>query len=471
MPYKDLREFLEKIESEGQLLRVDKEVSLEPDLSAAAYAAEKIQGQPAVYFENIKGYDQKKVVVNVHGSWENNALAFDLPIGTPLKELVQEVVKRWDRFPVSAAVVSSAPLKDVVIKRDINIFEELPLFRVNEYDGGPYLSKAVIVTKDPEDAKNQNLGIYRVQVKDKDRLGIQASPQHDIAVHLRKAEELNQPLPIAIALGNDPIITFVGAMPLRYDEDEYEMAGALRGEPAEIIAAETVDLMVPAGAEIVLEGEIIPRKRSIEGPFGERTGSYSTSMKQAEIQIKAITRRKDPLIFENLYIGKPWCENDYFLGINTSATIYRQLKAMAPEVVSVNATYSHGQGTIISTKSHIPGYGKIIAAKLMATPHGLVYPKIIIIVDEDIDPFDLNEVMWALLTRFRPERDLVLIPNAPISKLDPAGYPRGLATRMIMDATIPIPPDIPLQDLSFIMPPEDGNKWIEQFKLMRERGK
>jgi UbiD family decarboxylase len=307
-------------------------------------------------------------------------------------------------------------------------------------------------------------------VKDKDRLGIQAAAQHDIAIHLRKAEALNQPLPVAIAIGNEPIITLVGSMPLEYDEDEYEMAGALRGEPAEIIRAETVDLMVPAGAEIVLEGEIIPRKRSVEGPFGEFTGFYSASMKQAEIKVKAITRRKDPIIFENLYLGKPWNEEDSILGLITSATNYKQLKAMAPEVVSVNAMYCHGLGTIIATKPRMGGFGKIIAAKLLATPHGLVYPKVIIVVDEDIDPFNLDEVMWALTTRFRPERDIVLIPNAPGSTLDPASHPRGLVTRMIMDATKPVPPDLPLADLSVVEPPEEGEKWIEELRMLREGG-
>jgi UbiD family decarboxylase len=471
MPYKDLREFIKRLEAEGQLLRVEKEVLPEPDISAASYAALKMSSSPGVYFENIKGYDQKKVVMNVHGSWENCALMLDLPKKTPLKDLFQEIVKRWDRFPLSPAAVKTAPLKEVIINEDINIFKELPVFRVNEYDGGFYLSKAIVISKDPEDSENQNVGIYRLLVKDKDRLGIQASAQHDIAIHLRKAEELNQPLPVAIALGNEPVTLLVGGMPIKYDEDEYAMAGALRGEPVEIIRAETVDLMVPAGAEIILEGEIIPRKRSIEGPFGEYTGFYSASMQQAEIKIKTITRRKDPIIFENLYIGRPWNEQDYILGLITSVTIYKQLKAMAPEVVSVNAMYCHGQGTIVSTKSRIGGDGKIMGAKLLATPHGLVYPKVIIIVDEDIDPFDLDQVMWALITRFRADRDLVLIPNAPASTLDPASHPRGLVTRMIMDATKPAFPDLPLADLSLVEPPHEAQAWMEQLKRLKEEKK
>jgi len=471
MPYKGLREFLERLEEEGQLVRVEKEVLPEPDIRAGAYAALKMSEGPAVVFENIKGYDRKRVVMNVHGSWQNYALMLDLPKNTPVKRTSQEIEDRMDLFPVKATVVDAAPLKEVIMTNDINIFHELPLFRVNEYDGGFYISKGVVISRDPEDPKNQNLGIYRIQVKDKDLLGIQAGPHHDIGIHLRKAEEYNRPLPVAVSVGNDPVISLVGAMPLEYDEDEYEMAGALRKEPVEIIRAETSDLMVPAGSEIIIEGEIIPRRRSVEGPFGEFTGYYSSTMRQAEIRIKAITRRKDPIFFENLYTGKPWTELDIFQGPITSATVGKQLKAMAPEVVSVNANYAHGYGVIISTRSRLAGYGKIVAAKLLATPHGLLYPKLIIIVDEDIDPFDLNEVMWALLTRFRAERDLVLIPNAPGSTVDPASLSRGLVTRMILDATRPVPPEPPLLGLSLVYPPKEGAEWLEILEEMRRQEK
>jgi 4-hydroxybenzoate decarboxylase len=469
MPFKDLRDFLEKLESKGQLLKVEKEVLPEPDIGAAAYAAGEMPNRPAILFEKIKGYDRKKVVMNVHGDWKNYALMLDLPMETSLQQLFLELAKKCDRFPIAPKVVHSAPVKEVVHKKEINIFDVLPVFRINEHDGGPYLSKAVVVSKDPDDPKIQNLGIYRIQVKDKDLLGIQVSPQHDIAVHLRKAEELNQPLPVAVAIGNDPVIPLVAGMPLQYQEDEYEMAGALRGEPAEIIRAETADLMVPAGAEVILEGEIIPRKRTVEGPFGEYTGFYSGTLKQAEIKIKTITQRKDPIILENLYIGRPWSEHDFIVGLVTSVTLYKQLKAMAPEVVSVNAMYCHGYGTIVSTRSRMAGYGKIIAAKLLATPHGLVYPKFIVIVDEDIDPFNLDQVMWALITRFRPDRDLILIPNTPASTLDPTGSPRGMVTRMIMDATWPVPPDLPLESLSLLTPPEEAAEWIEQLKGMMKK--
>jgi 4-hydroxybenzoate decarboxylase len=137
----------------------------------------------------------------------------------------------------------------------------------------------------------------------------------------------------------------------------------------------------------------------------------------------------------------------------------------------VNANYAHGLGVIISTRSRLAGYGKIVAAKLLATPHGLLYPKLIIVVDDDIDPFNLDEVVWALVTRFRPERDLVLIPNAPGSTLDPASLERGLATRMILDATKPLPPEPSLAGLSQVFPPKEGREWIEILEKIRRQEK
>lgn len=469
MPYHSLREFLDRLEREKQLLRIEKEVLPEPDISAAACAASKIQGGPAILFERIQGYEGKKVVMNIHGSWKNHALMLEMPKDTGIKEQFQELVKRWDDFPIPPKEVSKAPLKEIIINKNINLFNEIPLFRVNRYDGGYYLSKACVVSKDPENTKNQNVGIYRLQVKDKDRIGIQMGAHHDIAVHLKKAEELNIPLRIAIAIGNEPVTSFVACTPLRYGEDEYSMMGAIRGVPTEVIKTERGDLDVPAGAEIIIEGKIIPRKRFVEGPFVEFTGYYSPSMIQAEIKVDLISRRKDPILFENLYTGIPWTEIDYLQALNTSVSIYKQMKPDFPEINAVNAMYSHGFCTIISTRLRYGGFGKMVACKLLSTPHGLLYPKIIILVDEDIDPFNLEQVIWAMTVRFRPERDIFIIPNAPGSTADPSATQRGLITRMIIDSTEPVFPDIEPASISIVKPPTSVNFWMgEIHKKMKE---
>ena len=464
MPYKDLREFLAKLEEEGQLLRIKEEVRPEPDIRTIACAAVKSPRGPAVLFEKIQGYPDKKIAMNVHGSWPNHALSLGMPKHTGVKDQFHEILQRWDRYPIQPKRVDRAPVKEVVLTKNFSLFRELPLFRVNPMDGGYFISKGCVVARDPDNPANQNVGMYRMQVKDHDRLGIQISAQHDLAIYLRKAEEKNVPLRVAIAISNDPVVHFVAVSPIKYDESEFAMMGAIRGEPLEITTSEKGDLDVPAHAELVIEGEIVTRKRFIEGPFAEYPGSYSTSMLQVEIKVDAITRRKDPIIFENLYTGEPWTEIDYLQGLNTSATIYKQMKADFPEVEAVNAMYTHGYATIISSKMRFGGFAKTLGCRLLSTPHGITYPKLIIVVDAEVDPFDLNQVIWAMTVRFRPERDLVLIPNAPASTLDPAHLVRGLATKIIIDAAKPAYPDIPLSDADSVEVPKQTDFWIREIE-------
>jgi 4-hydroxybenzoate decarboxylase len=467
MPYRSLRDFIARLETEGQVVRIKETVRPEPDIRAAACAAVKMPAGPALLFERIEGYGDKQVAMNVHGSPQNHALMLDLPRDTGLKAQFHELVRRFDRYPVQPVRVSDAPLKEVVVDKP-SLYRELPLFRVNPWDGGFYLSKACVISRDPETGENQNVGIYRLQVKDHDRIGIQAAAHHDIAVHLRKAEELNVPLRVAIAVSNDPVTSLIASTPLRYFEDEYAMMGAVRGEPTEVIPSERGNLDVPAGAELVIEGEIIPRMRFVEGPFAEFTGYYSTCMIQAEIKVDVITRRRGPIIFENLYSGTPWTEVDYLQALNTCVAPFKQMKADFPEVEALNATYCHGYCSIISTRMRFGGFAKTLALRYLSTPHGITYPKFIIVVDDDIDPFDLQQVMWAIAVRFRAERDLVVIPNAPGSTVDPAHLVRGITTKVIIDATKPVFPDIPLADASIVDIPPETRIWAEE---IMKRGK
>jgi len=468
MPFNSLRAFLEKCEAEGQLVRIQENIKLEPDIRAASCAAAKIAEGPVLLFEKIEGYSNKQVAMNVHGSFQNHALMLDLPKQTGLRAQFAELVERWDRYPIPPKRVTDAPFKEVMIEKNLNLYKELPLFRVNPLDGGFYLSKACVVTRDPETGEDQNLGMYRMQIKDHDRIGIQAAAQHDIAVHLRKAEELNVPLRVAIAVSNEPVTSLVASTPLHYHQDEYSMIGAIRGEAAVVIASEKGNLDLPAGAELVIEGEIIPRKRFVEGPFAEYTGYYSSSMIQAEVQVDLISRRRDPIIFENLYSGLPWNEMDYMMAMSTSVAPFKQMETEFPELQAINAMYTHGYVTIISSKMRFGGFAKTLALRLLTTPHGITYPKFIIVVDDDIDPFDLQQVMWAISVRFRPERDLVLIPNAPGSTVDPTHLLRGITTKTIIDATKPVPPDIPLADGSVVDIPPETAFWMEEILKRRK---
>ncbi|MCY8315815.1 phenolic acid decarboxylase BsdC [Bacillus vallismortis] len=445
MAYQDFREFLTTLEKEGQLLTVKEEVKPEPDLGAAARAASNLGDKsPALLFNNIYGYHNAQIAMNVIGSWPNHAMMLGMPKDTPVKEQFFEFAKRYEQFPMPVKREETAPFHENEITEDINLFDILPLFRINQGDGGYYLDKACVISRDLEDPENfgkQNVGIYRMQVKGKDRLGIQPVPQHDIAIHLRQAEERGINLPVTIALGCEPVITTAASTPLLYDQSEYEMAGAIQGEPYRIVKSKLSDLDVPWGAEVVLEGEIMAGEREYEGPFGEFTGHYSGGRSMPIIKIKRVYHRNNP-IFEHLYLGMPWTECDYMIGINTCVPLYQQLKEAYPnEIVAVNAMYTHGLIAIVSTKTRYGGFAKAVGMRALTTPHGLGYCKMVIVVDEDVDPFNLPQVMWALSTKMHPKHDAVIIPDLSVLPLDPGSNPSGITHKMILDATTPVAPE------------------------------
>lgn len=214
---KDLREFLSVLEQEGQLLRIHDQVLPEPDMAAAACALTEIgENSPAIHFDNIAGFVDARVAMNVHGSWCNHALALGMEKDASMRDQFFEFVRRFQLYPGALERVESAPWQEVVIEKDVNLFEILPLFRLNRGDGGYFIDKACTISRDLDDWDNEdveNVGIYRLQVKGPNRLGIQTVPQHDIAIHMAHAEERGEDLPVAIALGNEPIITLMGATP------------------------------------------------------------------------------------------------------------------------------------------------------------------------------------------------------------------------------------------------------------------
>jgi len=445
MAYDDLRSFLSALAENGQLLHVKDEVMPEPDIAAAANAASRMgDNAPALYFDSVYGFTDARIAMNVHGSWANHALALGLPPTTGTKEQVQEFIRRWDRFPV-APEVRDNPLwaENTVEGDDVDIFDILPLIRLNDGDGGFYLDKAAVVSKDPEDPDNsgkQNVGVYRIEVKGKRKLALQPVPMHDIAQHLHKAEERGEDLPVAITLGNDPVISIVASTPMEYDQNEYELAGALRGAPAPIAYAPATGLPVPWGSEVVIEGVIEGRRREIEGPFGEFTGHYSGGRNMTVIRIDRISYRTNP-IFEHLYLGMPWTEIDYLMAANTCVPLYKQLKRDFPEVEAVNAMYTHGLVVIVSTRKRYGGFAKAVGSRVLSTPHGLGYAATVIVVDEDVDPFNLPQVMWALSTKVNPSGDLLVLPNMSILGLAPQAQTPGITDKLVIDATTPVDPD------------------------------
>ena len=442
--FQDLREFLTLLEQERQLLHVTEAVDLEPDLAAAACALTRLgERSPAIQFSNINGYGDARLVMNVHGSWPNHALALGLDKDASPREQFDTFARGYQQYPGELERVADAPWQEVVVDHDVNLYDLMPLFRLNRGDGGYFIDKPCVVSRDPDDRDNddvENAGVYRLQVKGRNRLGIQTVPQHDIAIHLAHAEARDQDLPVAIALGNEPLVTLMSATPMLYDQLEYKMAAAMQGKPYRVVETAT-GLDVPWGSEYVLEGRILARQREPEGPFGEFPGYYSGCHRYPVIEIDRVSHRKDP-IFDSVYVGRPWSELDFLQAMTTSVPIFVQLNETFPEVVAVNALYTHGLVVIVATKTRYGGFAKAVGMRLLSTPHGLGYAAIVIVVDADVDPFDLKQVMWAVSVKVNPDGDVTMLPNLSVNLLDPAGEPPGVITKMIIDATTPIAPDV-----------------------------
>jgi vanillate/4-hydroxybenzoate decarboxylase subunit C len=470
MPYDDLRQFLDRLELAGQLLRVETPVLPEPDLGAAGRAVSDLgPDAPALLFTDVYGFHGARIALNVHGSWPNHALMLDLPQSLGPREQLGALRERWKRFPVGAAERGDPPWRAHRVT-GINLFTLLPVFRLNGTDGGSYIDTGCVISADPTapgDFGRQNMGIYRLQVKGPDKLAVQAAPTHDLGRHMRLARERGDThLPVAICVGNDPVLSFAASMPLAYDQSEYEMAGAFRGAPCPIARSPEHNLPVPWGCEFLLEGVINLDDLEYEGPFGEFTGHTTGGRRLPTVTVTSAHHRTDP-IFEQVYIGVPWTETDYLVALNTCLPIQEQLAAEFPEVRTVNAMYTHGLVAIISVRPRAGGFARAVALRALTLPHGLGYCKLVIVVDDTVDPFNLPQVMWALSTKFNAAHDLITIPRMNVIPLDPSDDPPGLNTRVILDASTPVSPDLRGVPKHEVRPRPEATQWLRLLQDLR----
>ena len=466
------RDYLEFLEHYGQFIIWPEPVLPEQGIRDVAVALQRdSMTGPAMMFDQIRGYPGKRLVINAHGSFSNIALSLGYAKSTTIKELFFKLIDRWgsDKPLIDWVAPEDALVHENRVEDEINLYDLLPLYRINEYDGGFYIAKANVVSRDPLDPDNfdkQNVGIYRIQVHGPDCFSVLSSPLHDLARMITAAETNELPLKIAVSIGNHPAMAMFAATPINYDESEYSYATQMFGSPIELTKSGN-NLDILAKAEMVIEAELLPNERVLEGPFGEFPGSYSGVRRVPMFKATAVSHRNDP-IFENIYIGRGWTEHDTLIGLNTCAPIYSQLKARFPEVVAVNALYQHGLSGIISVKNRYAGFAKVVAMAAVATPHGSMYLKNIILVDEFVDPFDLNEVMWALSTRTRTQ-DIIVIPNMPLIQVDPAAEVSGKGHRLIIDATGFMAPDIINNESRLVTPPlgEEIDALFKKIKILQ----
>lgn len=441
----DLRGFIQRLDEEGLLARIRAEVDWKYELGGIALKSLGPPARRALLFENIKGY---KTPLFTNGLLTVKELAIGLGLDPDIDEasLVQQTAKRLER-PIKPTLLKTGPCKEnKVFGKDVDVLK-FPVPWWTEKDGGRYLGTwHQVIAKDP-DSDWTNVGTYRSMVHEPNLIGIHFSPFQHIALILNKYRKMNKPMPIAVAIGTEPACMLVSITPIAAGLSEWEMAGALRGRPLEVVKGETVDLDIPAHAEIVLEGELLLDETRPEGPFGEHTGFYGGGTRPSPVaRIHCITHRNNP-IFRGSVLGKPISEDHRCLSLTLAAQALAMFKASGfPGVTAVNCPAGGDPDfcAIVSIHKSYASQG-LDAGRLLLSGKGGKIIKHVIVTDDDINVFDLNEVLWVVNTRMQPSRQVHITRNEVGSRIDPS-VPfdwLGITDKMIIDATWQTTPDFP----------------------------
>ena len=417
----DLRSYLDLVESKDELVRISAPVDPLHEVTAlVAKLARERRRRPVLLLENVKG-SALPVVTNLHASRRRMALAMN----TEPREVQRAFLEAMER-PVAPVVVDTGPVKEVVrTGADVDLLA-LPQIVHHGADAGPYITAAISFAKDPEDG-TWNCAYNRLMIMGKDRTSIHITASKHLWEFYQKAEARGEALPVAFAVGVHPAIG-LGALAIgSIDEDERAIMGGLLGEPLELVRCETSDLLVPAQAEVILEGEILPGERTPEGPFSEFTG-YSLGQRQREVvRYNAVTMREGAL-FHDIAVAQV----DHLLlsTIPMEANLYRAVRAIVPSVTAVRvpAPYS----CYVAIEQRVAGQGK---NAILAVLGADMYIKRVVVVDHDVDIFDDREVAWALGTRCQADRDITVISNTRGSDLDPSTDSDGYTAKWGVDAT------------------------------------
>ncbi|HEU04742.1 MAG TPA: menaquinone biosynthesis decarboxylase [Nitrosopumilus sp.] len=445
MPISDIHQFVEELEKAGELKRIKTEVDANLEIAEILQRVMYDKG-PAVYFENVKGYDIP-VLGNAFGSLKRleigletsdfteigqrivNMTKLDIPSGffNKIKKL-PELSKMGDIFP---KLEKSGPVTEVV--SDSPSFDKLPILKSWPKDAGKFITFGLIATKHPE-TQVRNLGVYRMQILDSTHALMHWQKHKRGAHHSEILKEKGKKTEAAIIIGAEPATVFSAVAPVPEGLDKYLFAGITRKQGIKTVKCKTIDLEVPANAEIVLEGYVDPNDLRDEGPFGDHTGYYTPKEPFPTFTLTGIMQRQKPIYLTTI-VGKPVLE-DAYIGKVIERSFLPLIRMFHPEVVDFSMPASAWfQGmAIISIKKHYPGQAKKVMMGLWGMGQ-LSLTKIFIVVDEDVNVHDMNDVIWALTTRTDPARDTLIVDNAPTDTLDPASPLVNLGSKLGIDAT------------------------------------
>ncbi len=438
MPDQSFRSFIGNLEQQGELVRFTKEVDPLANMSAVEWKTFNELGKSSL-FTNIKGYDGWQATSQILGDRKK----WSIGLGVEEDDILRHVSER-SRAPIDTVDVDAgdAPVKETIITGDdVDLFA-IPSMITSELDGGRYFASGMAIVKDPETGI-RNISIHRQQIMGKDKTGFIMVPRQAKRIYDMYCAR-GEAMPVAMVYGAHPAIYFGSAFTTDYGVDELSVAGGLLGEGVRMVKCETMDLEVPAEAEMVIEGEVLPDVTEPEGPFGEVPGTYAEAGRSEVFQVKAITRRKDA-IFYALHCGFPVTETQATtaLGIEVATREHILNVEGGLDLLDVRSIEASGlMALVIKLRPRVEGQAKTALMAALSGPY--LHPKLAIAVDDDIDAADLRQVMWSMTTRVHAERDVVMIPNTRVFALDnispvvegQSSFHR-LGTKWLIDATKP----------------------------------
>ena len=447
MPFEDLGEYVQALEKAGELKRIKARVSADLEVAEIMRRLMYQNNQPAVLFENVEGSNMQ-ILGNAFGTMKRLQIALEsedfTEIGTRITELTRMkmpsgMLNKLKMLPKLSEIgeygpkyVDSGPVTEVVETEKASL-NSMPVLKSFAGDAGRFITFGMTVTKHPE-TEIRNLGVYRIQIID-DKHAIMHWQTHKRgAQHFKMLKEQNKKIEVAIVIGSDPATVFSAVAPVPEGMDKYLFSGIARKKGVKLVKCKTVDLEVPANAEIVLEGQVDPNDMRMEGPFGDHTGYYTPAEPFPTFTLTGIMRRKQP-IYLTTVVGKPVLE-DAYIGKVIERSFLPLIQMFHPEVVDFSmpgAGWFQGLA-IISIKKTYPGQAKKVMMGLWGMGQ-LALTKMFVVVDSDVNVHDMDDVIWAVTTRADPARDTVIIENAPTDTLDPASPLVNLGSKMGIDAT------------------------------------
>jgi len=420
-PFRDLRQWMSKLEAAGDLVRNRTEVDIRGDVAVISRKIARTEG-PAVLHENIMGYPGWRIFSDGITTRRRRLLALDIPSDTPSRQITRVTAAKISKGgSTKSKILEDGPCKEVkLFGEDIDLLG-IPMAFSGSRESVPYLTAGISFVKDPETGWT-NSGIRRFQLIGKDKLTDLVEPYQHEGVIFAKYLKQNKPMPIAIVVGTDPVALMCSTIPAPPQVDEMDYWSAFTGQPLEVVKCETNEILVPATAEMIIEGLIDPEVRALEGPFPEFSGYYSGYRMCPIVNIKAITMRKDP-IYRYMYMALSPSEGHGLGNFVSEVELYRQLNALIPEVsdVAVLSSYSFTTAVSVDKKARLraPGLQRKIGLAVKCVKAGVLV-KNVLIVDDDVDVHNMHDLMWCMSVKFQPSRDITIVRDIPGALLDPS---------------------------------------------------